>query len=343
MFWGLSFIFQDAFLKIWKKSTFWLRRPGDLRKHISEMSSCRLNPHDRCRHTKHSGINQTNKQTSFFRRSRKSMLWPANGPMAKKLKNRFDSCSKKSFYTNCNFLPKLDLPRNLHSGNLTFAIANGPFEDVFPMKNGDIPASYVSLPEGRPSSESISHLQEGFQPRSPHCHPQPLLEASKSPPGPNDTTTRFWKKNIVALKAISLSEYLPEWPFFLRNQCHFRNQKKSECSVFWNGGSKMISASMERWTVHFPKLSNGYHLEVAHFCDKKSPSQWENPEDLTKPKLGWENLRNRALRALPLPAPRAKGCIFHTREIRRTNPNKPSQHSARHIRETTGAKNLANL
>ena len=26
---------------------------------------------------------------------------------------------------------------------------NGPFEDVFPIKNGDIPASYVSLPEGK--------------------------------------------------------------------------------------------------------------------------------------------------------------------------------------------------
>ncbi len=25
---------------------------------------------------------------------------------------------------------------------------NGPFEDVFLIKNGDIPASYVSLPEG---------------------------------------------------------------------------------------------------------------------------------------------------------------------------------------------------
>ncbi len=24
---------------------------------------------------------------------------------------------------------------------------NGPFEDVFPIKNGNIPASYVSLPE----------------------------------------------------------------------------------------------------------------------------------------------------------------------------------------------------
>ena len=25
---------------------------------------------------------------------------------------------------------------------------NGPFEDVFPIENGEIPASYVSLPEG---------------------------------------------------------------------------------------------------------------------------------------------------------------------------------------------------
>ncbi len=27
-------------------------------------------------------------------------------------------------------------------------LEKGPFEDVFPMKHGDIPASYVSLPEG---------------------------------------------------------------------------------------------------------------------------------------------------------------------------------------------------
>ena len=25
---------------------------------------------------------------------------------------------------------------------------DGPFEDVFPIKNGDVPASYVSLPKG---------------------------------------------------------------------------------------------------------------------------------------------------------------------------------------------------
>ena len=29
------------------------------------------------------------------------------------------------------------------------AMENGPFEDAFPIKNGDIPASYVSLPEGK--------------------------------------------------------------------------------------------------------------------------------------------------------------------------------------------------
>ena len=28
-------------------------------------------------------------------------------------------------------------------------MGNGPFEDVFPIENGDFPASYVSLPEGR--------------------------------------------------------------------------------------------------------------------------------------------------------------------------------------------------
>ena len=28
------------------------------------------------------------------------------------------------------------------------AMENGPFEDVFPIENGDIPASYVSLPKG---------------------------------------------------------------------------------------------------------------------------------------------------------------------------------------------------
>ena len=30
---------------------------------------------------------------------------------------------------------------------------NGHFEDVFPIENGDIPASYVSLPEGNWFSE----------------------------------------------------------------------------------------------------------------------------------------------------------------------------------------------
>ncbi len=32
---------------------------------------------------------------------------------------------------------------------------NGHFEDVFPIKHGDIPASYVSLPEGRGLVEHV--------------------------------------------------------------------------------------------------------------------------------------------------------------------------------------------
>ena len=38
---------------------------------------------------------------------------------------------------------------------------NGPFEDVFPIKNGDIPASYVSLPEGNFNSALSSNLLIG--------------------------------------------------------------------------------------------------------------------------------------------------------------------------------------
>ena len=32
---------------------------------------------------------------------------------------------------------------------------NGTFEHVFPIKNGNIPASYVSLPEGRDFNEPL--------------------------------------------------------------------------------------------------------------------------------------------------------------------------------------------
>jgi len=35
---------------------------------------------------------------------------------------------------------------------------NGPFEDVFPIRNGDIPASYVSLPEGIKFRVSLQRL-----------------------------------------------------------------------------------------------------------------------------------------------------------------------------------------
>ena len=36
----------------------------------------------------------------------------------------------------------------MHSDKKNIAIQNEPFEDVFPIKHGDIPACHVSLPEG---------------------------------------------------------------------------------------------------------------------------------------------------------------------------------------------------
>ena len=35
---------------------------------------------------------------------------------------------------------------------------HGPFEDVFPIRNGDIPASYVSLPEGTFYLQTVIYL-----------------------------------------------------------------------------------------------------------------------------------------------------------------------------------------
>ncbi len=41
---------------------------------------------------------------------------------------------------------------------------NGPFEDVFPIKHGDIPASFVSLAEGiAPKNGKIFHIFFGWQ------------------------------------------------------------------------------------------------------------------------------------------------------------------------------------
>ena len=36
---------------------------------------------------------------------------------------------------------------------------NGPLEDVSPIKNGGLPASYISLPEGNSSSHVTHQLQ----------------------------------------------------------------------------------------------------------------------------------------------------------------------------------------
>ncbi len=46
------------------------------------------------------------------------------------------------------------------------AMENGPFEDVFPIQNGDIPASYVSLP-GR---VCYSSFREGIEPAAAIKH-----------------------------------------------------------------------------------------------------------------------------------------------------------------------------
>ena len=60
------------------------------------------------------------------------------------------------------------------------AMENGPFEDVFPIKNGDIPAKYVGLPEGSPL---FTANHQGFDYRSA-C----ILSADSK---------RCWKKNTL--------------------------------------------------------------------------------------------------------------------------------------------------
>ena len=45
---------------------------------------------------------------------------------------------------------------------------NGPIQDVFPIENGDIPACYVSLPEGAKYSKK---------------HGEKMLSFPHSPPG----------------------------------------------------------------------------------------------------------------------------------------------------------------
>ena len=50
------------------------------------------------------------------------------------------------------------------------AMENGPFKDVLPMEHGDIPANYVSLPEGSSfftnhptKTDQITGLAGGFK------------------------------------------------------------------------------------------------------------------------------------------------------------------------------------
>ena len=57
------------------------------------------------------------------------------------------------------------------------AIENGPFEDVFPIKHGDFPASYVTLPKGKwnptrnISETDLSILGKYSSARHVWCHP----------------------------------------------------------------------------------------------------------------------------------------------------------------------------
>ena len=59
---------------------------------------------------------------------------------------------------------------------------NGPFEDVFPITNGDIPASYVSLPEGNKHNVRPSAFQ-GLWSQKPFLYPaqQSNLSIKKDP------------------------------------------------------------------------------------------------------------------------------------------------------------------
>ena len=41
-------------------------------------------------------------------------------------------------------------------------LESGPFEDVFPSENGDIPASYVSFPESRWNQKDFYHFVNGL-------------------------------------------------------------------------------------------------------------------------------------------------------------------------------------
>ena len=52
-----------------------------------------------------------------------------------------------------------------------------PFEDVFPIKNGDIPASYISLPEGKPLLAGRAIVCMGFlQPGAAHRWNHPKMK-----------------------------------------------------------------------------------------------------------------------------------------------------------------------
>ncbi len=93
---------------------------------------------------------------------------------------------------------------------------NGPFEDVFPIENGDIPASYVSLPEGnwklliqsescaklypapmRPWLELVWMVVQAGTPGTPP--PKKLAERFRSVKSSDFIGIHFWEWNMLVL------------------------------------------------------------------------------------------------------------------------------------------------
>ena len=77
---------------------------------------------------------------------------------------------------------------------------NGPLEDVFPIENGDIPASYVSLPEG-----NFIHFK---QPVAWHL----LDQVSQEPMAPVEVRKRPWEEPTVSRRGkLRQSSMVEEW------------------------------------------------------------------------------------------------------------------------------------
>ena len=95
---------------------------------------------------------------------------------------------------------------------------NGPFEDVFPIKNGDIPASYVSLPEGTRTSIIHWHLHHPqLNPGSPLVNPglrSPRAVSPSGDPGWKISRLFWWMcpfSHHTSLKYVEWSGKIPRF------------------------------------------------------------------------------------------------------------------------------------